>query len=131
MPGAAIGIDASGPRAEIAFAVGGNAAILADRDGFARELPVPPPKAPAEVWQALFEGARLRAERSLARPATHAAIVLPEMPDASFSAVLDGAAGAAGVTVLRFIARREIAAGETPACAAAVLAEDLAPRNPE
>ena len=35
-----------GELAEVAFAIGGNAVILADREGFERELPVPPLDAP-------------------------------------------------------------------------------------
>src|SRR5438270_2185985 len=67
-PGVAIGIDISGAEAEVAVAVGGNAAVLADREGFPLDLAVPPPEAPADDWQNLFEGARLRAERALAQP---------------------------------------------------------------
>ena len=37
-PGAAIGIDAGGARAEVAFSVGGNALILDDRQGFEQVL---------------------------------------------------------------------------------------------
>ena len=42
-PGAAVGIDVSGPVAEVAVAIGGNAAVLADRDGFEVELVAPSP----------------------------------------------------------------------------------------
>jgi hypothetical protein len=73
-PGAAIGIDACGPLAEVAFSVGGNAVILGDREGFERNIPVPPLDASEEAWQTLFEAARLRAERALAMPVTHAAV---------------------------------------------------------
>ncbi|MGC2412177.1 MAG: hypothetical protein WA459_05720, partial [Stellaceae bacterium] len=65
-PGVAIGIDISGSSAEVAVAVGGNAAVLPDREGFALDLAVPAPGASHEAWQRLFEGARLRAERGLA-----------------------------------------------------------------
>src|SRR5690242_2653506 len=81
MPGAAIGLAALGPSAEIAVAVGGNAVILTDRVGFERDLPVPGADAATEGWQALFEGARLRAERGLARPVTHAVVALAATPD--------------------------------------------------
>jgi hypothetical protein len=121
-PGAAIGIDASGADVVVAFAVGGNAAILADREGFEQDLPVPPPDAPDAVWQALFEGARLRAERALAQPVTHAVVALGAAPP---DATLAAAAGAAGLGILR----RVEAAGAAPALAAACLAEDLAPRG--
>ena len=75
-PGAAIGIDASGAKGEVAFAVGGNAVALEDRDGFSIDLPAPPVCATAVAWQAFFESARLRAERALGRPVTHAVMVL-------------------------------------------------------
>jgi hypothetical protein len=123
-PGAAIGIDVSGSAAEVAVAVGGNAAVLADREGFALDLAVPAPSAPAEHWQILFEGARLRAERALAQPVTHAVVTIASTPDAAFAALLSTAAVAAGLTLLRIEAL-----GTGPgALAAATLAEDLAPR---
>ena len=62
-PGAAVGIDISGTRAEVAIAVGGNAAVLPDRDGFEVDLTVPLATAPISEWQALLERTRLRAER--------------------------------------------------------------------
>ena len=125
--GVAIGIDISGAAAEVAVAVGGNAVVLADRDGFALDLAVPPPAAPGEEWQLLFEGARLRAERSLAQPVTHAVVALAAAPDAAFAARLLTACEAAGLTLLRIVARSEI--GDAPrALAAAIVAEDMAPR---
>src|SRR5260370_5870375 len=75
MPGAAVGIDVSGARAEVAISVGGNAVALADRDGFELDLTLPPSDAPEIAWQGLLGGARLRAERTLARPVTHAVVV--------------------------------------------------------
>ena len=75
-PGAAIGIDAGGAEVEVAFAIGGNASILADREGFERILTVPDPTTGDAQWQELFEAARLRAERALARPVSHAVVVL-------------------------------------------------------
>ena len=76
-PGIAVGIHIGGAQAEVAVAVGGNAVILRDRDGFVRELPTPPLNDPPEAWRSLFEGARLRAERALARPVTHAVLAVP------------------------------------------------------
>jgi hypothetical protein len=129
MPGIAIGVDVCGAQAEVAVAVGGNAVVIADRDGFALDLTVPAPAASSEAWQLLLEGARLRAERVLARPATHAVVAVPAPPDADFAARLHAASGAAGLSLLRIIARDEIGAEEeAPALFAAVLAEDLAPR---
>ena len=126
-PGIAIGIDIGDPEAEVAVAVGGNAVVLADRDGFALDLSVPAPAASAEDWQMLFEGARLRAERSLGQPVTHAVLAVASMPDAAFAAQLSSAAAATGLTLLRILARDGSGAEPAP-LAAAVLAEDLAPR---
>jgi hypothetical protein len=126
-PGVAIGIDISGPAAEVAVAVGGNAVMLADREGFALDLAVPTPAAAAERWQHLLEGARLRAERVLAQPVTHAVLAMASAPDAAFAAHLLAASEAAGLTLVRLVARDQIA-GEPAALAAAILAEDLAPR---
>jgi len=120
-PGAAIGIDISGREAEVAVAVGGNAVLLTDREGFALDLTVPAPPAPAEDWQRLFEGARLRAERALAQPVTHAVVAMASAPDAA----LDAHLSAAGLTLLRITAPNRTGPA---ALAAAILAEDLAPR---
>jgi hypothetical protein len=126
-PGVAIGIDVSGALAEVAVAVGGNAALLADREGFALDLAVPAPGASPDAWQYLFEGARLRAERMLAQPVTHAVLAVARAPDAGFAARLSAASTAAGMTLLQIVGRDAIGA-DAPAVAAAILAEDLAPR---
>ena len=128
-PGVAIGIDISGADAEVAVAVGGNALVLVDREGFALDLPVPAPTAPAERWQHLFEGARLRAERVLAQPVTHAVLAVAAAPDAGFAAQLSTASAAAGLTLLRIVARDTIGAAGAAVLEAAILAEDLAPRT--
>jgi hypothetical protein len=128
MPGAAIGIDASGPIAEVAIAVGGNAVILADREGFERDLPVPAEAAAAELWQGLFEGARQRAERALARPVTHAVIVLAAPAEPAVLQRVTGGAAAAGLGVLEVVAPQAVATGEPASCAAAIIAEELMPR---
>ena len=127
-PGAAIGIDAGGAEIEVAFSVGGNAIVLADRDGFERALPVPDAAAGEAQWQELFEAARVRAERVLARPVSHAVIVLGGLADADLPIKLREAAEAAGLTVLRLIRNAELPAGASAALTAAMLAEDLAPR---
>jgi len=126
--GAAIGVDAGGASAEVAFSVGGNALILDDRAGFEQALPVPAIVAPTAEWQGLFEGARIRAERALARPVTHAVVVLAATLDVDDARRLRQAAESAGLEVLRLARRGELPAGPTPALAAAILAEDLAPR---
>jgi hypothetical protein len=126
--GAAIGIDAGGVRAEVASSVGGNAVMLDDRAGFEQALPVPAIAALTTEWQGLFEGARLRAERALARPVTHAVVVLAVTPNADAAERLRQAAERAGLEVLRLVGRGEMPAGATPALAAAIRAEELAPR---
>jgi len=131
-PGVAIGIDIGGTAAEVAVAVGGNAMGLADREGFALDLIVPPADAPADAWQQLFEGARRRAERVLAQPVTHAVLAMTALPDAAFAARLATTGEAAGLVLLRIVAREGATAGDQvagpSALAAAILAEDLAPR---
>jgi hypothetical protein len=129
-PGAEIGIDAGGELAEVAFSVGGNAMVLTDREGFERPLPVPGPDAPLADWQTLFEGAKLRAERALARPVTHAVLVFAAPLDPALAAELLRASEAAGVELLRLVATGDLDGGATPAEAAAILAEDMAPRPP-
>ena len=127
-PGAAIGIDAGSKLAEVAFSVGGNAMILTDREGFERALPVPGPEAPLADWQTLFEGAKLRAERALARPVTHAVLVFAAPLDPALAAELLRASEAAGIELLRLVATGDLERGGSPAEAAAILAEDMAPR---
>lgn len=125
-PGAAIGIDATGGEGSVAFAVGGNAVMLEDREGFAVNLPVPPVSAAPQDWQAFFEGARLRAERALGRPVTHAVLAIAARGDLVTLDRLKAAAEMAGLMLLDVIG--PVGRDEPPACAAAVLAEDLAPR---
>ena len=127
-PGAAIGIAAVGAEAQVAVSVGGNAVVLADREGFERALPVPAGAATKAEWQGLLEAAKVRAERALARPVTHAVVILAEVVEADIAASLYDAAGKAGLEVLRVLTKSELPAGSNPALAAAVLAEDLAPR---
>jgi hypothetical protein len=127
-PGAAIGIDAAGAEVEVAFSVGGNAVVIGDRDGFECVLAVPDGAAGETQWQELFEAARIRAERALARPVSHAVVVLGALADADLSDKLREASEAAGLKVLRLIRRTEPSAGASEARTAAILAEDLAPR---
>jgi hypothetical protein len=130
-PGIAVGIHIGGAVAEVAVAIGGNAMMLRDRDGFESDLPTPPLNDPPEAWQSLFEGARLRAERALARPVTHAVLAVPANLQPAAVERLVQSARAAGLDVLRVVGQDDIPAGEVPAIAAAVLAEDLAPRPAE
>ena len=124
-PGAAIGIDIARAQAEVAVAVGGNAVVLPDRDGFELDLSVPDSTSPFADWRDLFQGARLRAERSLGRPVTHAVVAVDQSPAPSFTELLTEAAAAAGIELLRV---EMPSTGEAPALAAAIAAEDLAPR---
>jgi hypothetical protein len=126
--GAAVGIDVSGTCAEVAFSVGGNALVLDDREGFEQELVVPENSAESAAWQELFEGARMRAERALARPVSDAVIVLAAPPDDRTAAFITKAAADAGLGVLRLVGRGDLPAGLPAAIGAAMLAEDLAPR---
>ena len=128
VPGAAIGIDAVGAEAEVAVSVGGNAVVLADREGFQRALPVPAGAAAEAEWRQLLEAAKVTAERALVRPVTHAVVVLAEVAEAGIAARLYGAASEAGLEILRVLTKSELPEGSNPALAAAMLAEDLAPR---
>jgi hypothetical protein len=123
-PGAAVGIDISGAQAEVAIAVGGNAAVLPDRDGFEIDLTVPSPTAPISEWQALLERTRLRAERALARPVTHAVVVAAGLVVGH----LQGAAADAELVLLRIVTPDQLPVSEKRVLGAAVMAEDLAPR---
>jgi hypothetical protein len=127
-PGAAIGIDASGADIEVAMSVGGNAVVLADREGFEQSLPVPPADGTVARWRQLLEGARLRAERALGRPVTHAVIVSCILRDTAAAACIVEAAEQAGLVVLHLAAATELPSDVAPASAAAVLAEELAPQ---
>jgi hypothetical protein len=127
MPGAAIAIDAGGAAVEVAFSVGGNAVVLEDREGFERVVAVPDAAAAKMRWQELFETARTRAERALARPVSHAVLVLAAAADVD-TTILRGAADAAGLKLLRIVRRAELPGGASAALSAAILAEDLAPR---
>jgi hypothetical protein len=130
MPGASIGIDASGQLADVALSVGGNPMVLPDREGFESNLVVPAGGAAAAQWQELFEAARLRAQRALAQPVTHAVVALaPELCGSPAAVMIANAAEAAGLLVLRLIAASELAPGMARALSAAMLAEDLAPRS--
>jgi hypothetical protein len=128
MPGVAVGIHIGGAQAEVAVAVGGNPMLLYDREGFESDLPTPPLNDPPEAWHTLFEGARLRAERALARPVTHVVLAAPSNLQPAAIELLIDAARAAGLEVLRVLGSEKVRPGEAPALAAAVLAEDLAPR---
>jgi hypothetical protein len=127
-PGVAVGIDLTRKWAAVAVSVGGNAVILEDREGLELDLTVPVPSATAERWQTLFEGVRLRAERALSQPVTHAVLCVPPQPTATFAALLMSTAEAAGLSILRLVPRDAVAAGEGPAMSVAEIAEDLAPR---
>ena len=121
-PGAAIGIDATGAEAQVAVSVGGNAEILPDGDG-TRTLSL-------ALHRDLLLALRGRAEKQLARPVTHAVIALASRPQSGAETQLLAVAERAGLTVLRVLSSSELSAGASPALAAAILAEELAPRSP-
>ena len=128
-PGAAIGINASGDAVEVAISVGGNAVVLSDREGFEQRLAVPDLDALADRWLDVFARARVRAERAIARPVTHAVIVVAAAPERAVAARLTNAATRAGLAVLRLATTAELQSlAAATALAAALLAEDLAPR---
>ena len=127
-PGVAIGVDLTGAYAEVALSVGGNAAILTDREGFALDLAVPGIEASTDDWQRLFEGARLRAERALAQPATHVVVALAVPAAPAIVERLGRAAEAAGLELLDVMPDAITNPEQPRASAAAIRAEDLAPR---
>jgi hypothetical protein len=127
-PGVAIGIDLTGAYAEVALSVGGNAAILTDREGFALDLAIPGLEASTDDWQRLFEGARLRAERALAQPATHVVVALAVPAIPAIVERLVHATEGAGLMLLDVMVADSPDPGQPRACAAAIRAEDLAPR---
>jgi hypothetical protein len=120
-PGAAIGI-AIGKGAPaslvgaVAFCVGGNAEILPSGEG-ERQL------AGGDL-AALLLGLRARAEKQLARPVTHAVVMLPPIEEGP----LARAAEAAGLTLLDSVDPGTKSV-EAAALEAAAMAEDLAPQS--
>lgn len=113
-PGAAVGIDLSGLRGAVAVAVGGNAEILAARDGSEgpetrglRDASGPFLLAPTS---AALLALRSRAERALARPVTHAVIAVALPLDPAIRQSLAAAATASGLIVTRILAPAEASA---------------------
>ena len=124
-PGAAVGIGIcktgralpnQSLQGAVAFAVGGNAEILPSGDGErvleSRDL--------AE----LLLGLRSRAEKQLARPVTHAVVMLPPIEEGPLALAVE----AAGFTLIDSVDPGTKSA-EAAALEAAVLAEDLAPKS--
>jgi hypothetical protein len=121
-PGAAVGIalgKGTPPSilGAVAFAVGGNAEILPSPDGESL--------LESQDVAAMLVGLRMRAERQLGRPVTHAVVALPPIEEGPLAI----AAEAAGLTILQTI---DLATAplESAALDAAVSAEDLAPKIP-
>ena len=134
-PGAAVGIDLAGSRGAVAIAIGGNAEILAARDG--AEGPETKGLRDAsgpfrlEPTSAALLALRGRAERALSRPVTHAVIAIADPLDPTIRQSLAAAATACELTVTRILTSKDAAAlspGATPAVAAAhgaaIAAED-------
>ena len=131
-PGAAVGIElALAAGAAVAVAVGGNAEILPGPDGTLR-LPVTGLRSGAADWDRaalgrLLLALRERAEKTLARPVTHAVVALAS-PDDAARAALAAAAEHAGLGLLRVIDIAEAAAlargADAAVLGAALRAED-------
>jgi len=136
LPGLAVGIDLSTTEAVVAAALGGNAEILRDRDGNAR-VAVGALRRPDGAWDgdALREALlalRARAEKALARPATHAVVAIAGPVDEAAVRAIMPAGGAAGLVIVMLVdageaAKAAGAAGSDAAArGAAILAEDAA-----
>lgn len=122
VPGVSVGI-AFGKGAHsvltgaVGFAVGGNAELLPSPDG--ENL------LEAKDLTAMLIGLRMRAERQLGRPVTHAVVALPPIEEGPLTL----AAEAAGLTILG-TTDLGTATIESAALDAAAQAEDLAPKIP-
>jgi molecular chaperone DnaK (HSP70) len=129
-PGAAVGIDLAAPHAMVAVAIGGNAETLEARDG----KPGPPTalirdgsgRVDTAVAAAALLALRGRAERALARPVTHAVIVVGEPLDALGQGAMAEAALTSGLVVTRIMPAAEAAILGNGAAVhgAAIAAED-------
>jgi len=116
-PGVAVGIAFGKGTGTVAFAVGGNAEILPGPDG-ERLLD-------AKDLTAMLIGLRMRAERQLGRPVTHAVVALSPIEEGPLAV-------AAETAELAIIETSDLgtASLEAAALQAAALAEDLAPKIP-
>jgi molecular chaperone DnaK (HSP70) len=135
-PGLAVGIDLTTAEAAVAAALGGNAEILRDRDGNAR-VAVSALRQGAGAWNgdALRDALlalRARAEKALARPATHAVVAIAGPADEAAMRAFLLAGEAAGLVIVRLIEADEAAGAagaqgrDAAALGAAILAEDSA-----
>jgi Hsp70 protein len=135
-PGLAIGIDLAAPEAAVAASLGGNAELLRDRDGRGR-MAVGALRDGAGNWDGtvlreVLLALRARAERALARPATHAVVALAGPVDDAAREAFFLAGEGAGLLVLRLVPASEAAAAsgapgpDAAALGAAILAEDAA-----
>ena len=131
-PGAAVGIDLTGPHGAVAIAVGGNAEILNARDGSegpeVKGLRDGSGAFLAKPTAAALLALRGRAERALARPVTHAVVAAEAPLDEAARQSLTEAAAASELTVTRILTRAEamaLGAGAASAAhGAAIAAED-------
>jgi Hsp70 protein len=134
-PGAAVGIDLAGARGAVAIALGGNAEILAARDGSEgpemKGLREASGHFVLEPTKAALLALRGRAERALTRPVTHAVIAIAAPLDPAIRQSLAAAAAASELIVTRILTDSEataLAPGAAPALAiahgAAIAAED-------
>ena len=118
-PGAAVGIGIRKAghtlQGAVAVAVGGNAEILPGSDG-ERVLD-------SDDLAALLLGLRSRAEKQLARPVTHAVVMLPPIEEGPLAPAAEGA----GLVLLDTVDPGTKSV-EAAALEAAAMAEDLAPK---
>ena len=128
-PGVAVGIELSrASGAAVAVAVGGNAEMLAGGAEPAR-LALPDLQDAAALAK-LMLALRARAEKAMARPVTHA-VVASDALDGAARRVLDAAAEAAGIALLRVLTSAGAAerapgavAADAAALGAAIQAEE-------
>jgi hypothetical protein len=129
-PGVAVGIDLAAAHGAVAVAVGGNAEILAARDGQPGPATAPLRDVAGRFDSAAVAAALLSlrgcAERALGRPVTHAVLVVGDPLDAAGRDVLREAAVTSGLMVTRILPPQEAASlgGGVAVHGAAVAAED-------
>lgn len=133
IPGAAVGIDIG--RGWVAAAVGGNVEILNDHEVEGDERPDGwdlKARLDDELIERLLKELRAYAERRLARPVTHAVIVLDSSEETARAAILR-AAGQTNLAVLAFMNPTEAisrlseeSSPEDAVMGAAIRAEEMA-----
>ena len=134
-PGVAVGVDLSGARGVVAFAIGGNAEILTARDGSAGPETAGLRDGSGEFvidrTAAALLALRGVAERALARPVTHAVIAVASPLDTTIRRSIAQAAAASDLVATRILIAADAATlapgsppAESVAHGAAIAAED-------